>query len=48
MPLGDTAKVDFNLKQETERAKGQPREMTKEEKEEARDETSPDARENGP
>ena len=33
VPLGDTAKVDFNLKQETERAKGQPREMTKEEKE---------------
>ncbi len=33
VPLGDTAKVDFNLKQEMERAKSQPRELTKEEKE---------------
>lgn len=33
VPLGDTAKVDFNLKLEMERAKSQPREMTKEEKE---------------
>src|SRR5262245_2225898 len=32
VPLGDTAKVDFNLKQEMERAKTQPREMTAEEK----------------
>jgi len=33
VPLGDTARQDFNLKQEMERAKTQPREMTKEEKE---------------
>jgi tetratricopeptide (TPR) repeat protein len=32
VPLGDTAKLDFNLKQEMERAKTQPREMTAEEK----------------
>ncbi|MBM3801480.1 MAG: tetratricopeptide repeat protein [Acidimicrobiia bacterium] len=32
VPLGDTGKVDFNLKQEMERAKAQPREMTAEEK----------------
>lgn len=33
VPLGDTMRLDFNLKQEMERAKSQPREMTKEEKE---------------
>ncbi len=33
VPLGDTMKLDFNLKQEMERAKSQPRELTKEEKE---------------
>jgi tetratricopeptide (TPR) repeat protein len=33
VPLGDTMKLDFNLKQEMDRAKSQPREMTKEEKE---------------
>jgi tetratricopeptide (TPR) repeat protein len=33
VPLGETMKLDFNLKQEMERAKSQPREMTKEEKE---------------
>ena len=32
VPLGDTMKLDFNLKQEMERAKTQPREMTAEEK----------------
>lgn len=32
VPLGDTMKLDFNLKQEMERAKSQPREMTAEEK----------------
>jgi tetratricopeptide (TPR) repeat protein len=33
VPLGETMKLDFNLKQEMERAKAQPRELTKEEKE---------------
>jgi tetratricopeptide (TPR) repeat protein len=33
VPLGETMKLDFNLKQEAERAKTQPREMSKEEKE---------------
>ncbi len=32
VPFGDTFKLDFNLKQEAERAKSQPREMTEEEK----------------
>ena len=33
VPLGETFRLDFNLKQEAEKSKSQPRELTKEEKE---------------